>query len=79
MRPRRSLRPSLETMSARITPSNLIPYDNPVLAPITIRPETPPTIDPLAPITIPIVPAAESFVGDGTPPGFGELPPVLYA
>lgn len=79
MRSRRSLRPAVELMSARITPSNLIPYDNPVLAPITIRPEIQPTIDPLAPITIPIVPVSESFVGDGTPPAFGELPPVLYS
>lgn len=96
MRARRAFRPSVEPMSARIAPSTmilfgapapvpapggLVPYGNPVLAPVTIRVETPAsTPHPLDPTPMPDPePYDEPFVGDGTPPPFGELPPPLYA
>jgi len=74
MRARRSFRPALESMSSRITPSNLVPYDNPILAPVTIRVDdpAPPAPYPTDPVTIPVTPVDDPFVGDGNPPAFGE-------
>ncbi len=78
MRVRRPFRPALETMSSRITPSGLLPYNNPVLAPVMIKDVPPATVPPLAPVMIPATPCDEIYAGDGNPPPFGELPPPFY-
>lgn len=79
MRTRRPFRPVLETMSSRIAPSSLLPYDNPVLAPVMIIDEPPPFVGPLAPVMLPIYAADTPFVGDGSPPAFGLPTPPLHA
>ena len=78
MRARRLFRPALETMSSRITPSGLMPYDNPILAPVMIKDVPPPSVSPLAPVLIPVTPCDEIYAGDGNPPPFGGSTPPLF-
>lgn len=81
MRARRTVRPTLETLSSRIAPggAGLLPYDNPLLAPVIITDTPPPTPHPLDPVLLPPSDCRVLFVGDGEPPAVGELPPVLQA
>jgi len=77
MRTRRPFRPLMETMSSRIAPSSLFPYNNPVLSPVMIIDEPPATTPPLAPVIIPVYPVDVPFVGDGSAPAFDDLTPSL--
>ncbi len=77
MRTRRPLRPALESLTSRIAPSSLFPYENPILAPVIIKDAPPPSVDPLAPVLISADPCSVPFVGDGAAPPAGQPAPLF--